>query len=275
MKSFMLLKFQQISGARSRAFEGEYFTAGVYTLWSRELTRFFRQPSRVAGAMGSPLIFWLLIGSGIGKSFNSSSGGYLAYFFPGTILMIVFFTAVFSTISIIEDRREGFLQAVLVAPIPRSAMVLGKVSGGATLAFIQAMLFLIFAPLVGIHLTFSALLLTGVVIFVNAFFMTAMGFLMAWRFNSIQGFHAMMNLLLMPMWMMSGAVFPAEGASVWVRMLMKINPLSYGYQALRYSLLKQSSVSFPVSAGAMLVLAALFFASAVRAVSQPSLKNAV
>lgn len=250
------------------------FVAGAYTLWSRELTRFFRQPSRVAGAMGSPLIFWFLIGSGIGKSF-SSGGGYLAYFFPGTILMIVFFTAVFSTISIIEDRREGFLQAVLVAPVPRSAMVLGKVLGGATLAFIQAMLFLIFAPLVGIHFTISSLLLTGLVIFLNAFFMTVMGFLLAWRFNSIQGFHAMMNLLLMPMWMMSGALFPSEGASVWVQMLMKLNPLSYGYQALRYTLLNQTSVPFKYSFGAILILTVVFFASAVRAVSKPSLKNAV
>ena len=252
--------------------------AGVYTLWSRELTRFFRQPSRVAGAMGSPLIFWFLIGSGIGKSFSANSGsdgGYLAYFFPGTVLMILFFTAVFSTISIIEDRREGFLQAVLVAPIPRSAMALGKILGGATLAFIQAMLFLIFAPLVGIHFTVSSLLLTALVIFIDAFFMTAMGFLMAWRFNSIQGFHAMMNLLLMPMWMMSGALFPPEGASAWVQMLMKINPLTYGYQSLRYSLLHQSSISFSISFGATLILTVFFFVAAVRVVSKPSLKNAV
>lgn len=249
------------------------FLAGTYTLWIRELTRFFRQPSRVVGAFGSPLIFWFLIGSGIGKSFGASGGGYLAYFFPGTILMILFFTAVFSTISIIEDRREGFLQAVLVAPIPRSAMVLGKVLGGATLAFIQAVLFLAFAPFVGIHITPQVFLLTGLVIFVNAVFMTAMGFLMAWRFNSIQGFHAMMNLLLMPMWMMSGALFPAEGASLWVRALIKINPLSYGYQALRYSLLGDSPLSFSISFGAILVLTVLFFAAAVKAASKPSIKS--
>lgn len=251
------------------------FAAGAYTLWSRELTRFFRQPSRVAGAFGSPLIFWFLIGSGIGKSFDASGGGYLVYFFPGTLLMILFFTAVFSTISIIEDRREGFLQAVLVAPVPRSAMVLGKILGGATLAFIQAMLFLVFAPLVGIHFTFAGFLLTGLVVFVNAFFMTAMGFLMAWRFNSIQGFHAMMNLLLMPMWMMSGALFPAEGSSFWVQMLVKINPLHYGYQALRYSLLHDSSLSFSASFGVTAVLTAVFFGAAVRIASKPSIKNMI
>ena len=249
------------------------FMAGAYTLWARELTRFFRQPSRVAGAFGSPLIFWFLIGSGIGKSFGGSSGGYLTYFFPGTVLMILFFTAVFSTISIIEDRREGFLQAVLVAPVPRSAIVFGKILGGASLAFIQAMLFLAFAPLVGIHFTLSGFFLTGLVIFVNAFFMTAMGFLMAWRFNSIQGFHAMMNLLLMPMWMMSGALFPPEGSSFWVQMLVKINPLSYGYQALRYSLLGESALSFSASFGAISVLTVLFFAAAVRAASKPSVKS--
>ena len=105
----------------------------VLTLWIRELIRFYRQPSRVVGALGTPLVFWLLIGSGIGKSFKATSTvqnmDYLVYFFPGTILMIVLFTAIFSTISLIEDRKEGFLQSVLVAPIPRSSFVLGKILG--------------------------------------------------------------------------------------------------------------------------------------------------
>ncbi len=210
------------------------------TLWQREMVRFYRQPSRVIGAIASPFLFWILIGSGIGTSFHSSgpSGqkGYLGYFFPGTLLMILFFTAVFSTISIIEDRREGFLQSVLVAPVPRFSLVLGKVLGGSSLAVLQAALFLLCAPWLGIKLALLGWARTGGILFLDAFLMTSLGFLLAWQFQSIQGFHAMMNLLLMPMWILSGALFPQEGASPWVAAIMKFNPLSYGLTALRISL---------------------------------------
>lgn len=211
-----------------------------YTLWNRELVRFYRQPSRVVGALASPFMFWILLGSGIGKSFQSSDPsshqGYLSYFFPGTLLLVLFFTAVFSTISIIEDRREGFLQSVLVSPAPRFCVVLGKVLGGSSLAFLQAFLFLLVTPWLGIHLGIIQGLVLAGVLFLNAFLMTTLGFLIAWRFKSIQGFHAVMNLLLMPMWILSGALFPAEGASVWIRWIMKINPLSYGLQTIRSGL---------------------------------------
>src|SRR3954454_10281644 len=127
------------------------------SLCQRELVRFVRQPNRVIGALATPIVFWLLIGAGMGKSFRAEgtvgaeSGGYMQYFFPGTILMVLLFTAIFSTISIIEDRREGFLQSVLVAPIPRMAIVLGKILGGTALAFGQGIIFLAFAPFLGIH----------------------------------------------------------------------------------------------------------------------------
>src|SRR5688500_16516645 len=112
-----------------------HFLLAMITLWRREMVRFLRQRSRIVGALGSPLIFWLLLGSGVGSSFRSAAGpaspsmDYMEYFFPGTITLVLLFTAIFSTISIIEDRKEGFLQAVLVAPIPRSAFVLGKLLG--------------------------------------------------------------------------------------------------------------------------------------------------
>ncbi len=211
----------------------------VMTLWRRELVRFYRQPSRVIGALGSPLIFWVLIGSGIGTSFrgsDASSSSYLVYFFPGTLLMILLFTAIFSTISLIEDRREGFLQSVLVAPAPRASFVLGKILGGTTLAFIQASLFLIFTPWIGIPLSVSSFLAVSFVIFINAFALTALGFIIAWRMHSIQGFHAIMNLFLMPLWFLSGALFPKEGAPEWLRWVMALNPLSYGLAALRKAL---------------------------------------
>lgn len=210
------------------------------TLCQREIVRFYRQPSRVVGALASPFLFWILIGSGIGSSFQSSDlsaqKGYLGYFFPGTLLLTLFFTSVFSTISLIEDRREGFLQAVLVAPVPRFSIVLGKVAGGSALAFIQAMLFLALAPALGIELVFLGWVRIALVLFLNAFLMTTLGFLMAWQFQSIQGFHAVMNLLLMPMWILSGSLFPPEGAAVWIQWIMKMNPLTYGLSSIRIAL---------------------------------------
>ena len=125
-------------------------TPAAFTLWQRELVRFFRQPSRVIGAIGSPAIFWLLLGSGFGQSFRPSASplvnGYLEYFYPGTLALIVLFTAIFSTVSIIEDRHEGFLQGVLVAPVSRVDIVTGKLLGAATLATMQATIFLVAAP---------------------------------------------------------------------------------------------------------------------------------
>ncbi len=206
-----------------------------------ELIRFLRQRHRIIGALATPLVFWLLIGAGMGRSFSATGmtagrGDYLEYFFPGTILMILLFTAIFSTISIIEDRREGFLQGVLVAPVPRSAVVLGKVLGGTILAFGQGLIFLFLAPTVGIHLGIIPFFLCCFVMLVVSFALTSLGFCIAWRMTSTQGFHAIMNLFLMPLWFLSGALFPPDkslGAMKWV---IRANPLSYGLDGIRRAL---------------------------------------
>lgn len=220
------------------------FFLAVSTLWLREMVRFYRQPSRVIGALGSPLVFWLLIGAGLGNSFqapgSSARMSYLEYFFPGTLLLILLFTAIFSTISLIEDRREGFLQSVLVAPVPRASFVFGKILGGTTLALSQGILFLLIAPFIGIRMSAAGWLQTGAILFLNGFALTGLGFLIAWRLHSIQGFHAIMNLFLIPLWLLSGALFPPEGAPGWIRLIMRLNPLSYGMASLRHSLFKPS-----------------------------------
>jgi len=209
------------------------------SLCRRELVRFVRQRNRIIGALATPILFWLLIGLGMGRNFNAGSGAgpdggdYMRYFFPGTIVMILLFTALFSTISIIEDRHEGFLQSVLVAPIWRGAVVLGKLMGGTLLAFGQGVIFLLLAPLIGIHVGFTALAASCAFLFVMSFALTGMGFCIAWRMSSTQGFHAIMNLFLMPMWFLSGAIFPARGAMRWI---MGLNPLTYGLAGLRRSL---------------------------------------
>jgi ABC-2 type transport system permease protein len=211
----------------------------TYTLWLREIVRFYRDRTRVIGALGSPLVFWFLIGSGLGRSFHGGPGqqplpgGYLQYFYPGTLALILLFTAIFSTISIIEDRQAGFLQGVLVAPVPRSAIVLGKILGGTTLAAGQGAVFLLLAPLAHVTLHLAAIPGLVLAILLASFGVTGLGFLIAWRLDSTQGFHAIMNLFLIPMWILSGALFPASGAAGWIRALMLINPLTYGVSALR------------------------------------------
>jgi len=210
------------------------------TLTWRELQRFVRQRSRIIGALGTPIIFWVLIGAGLGRSFTTESisgnVSYLEYFFPGTLALILLFTAIFSTISVIEDRHEGFLQSVLVAPVGRMSIALGKILGSTALAIIQGLLFLVFAPLVGIKISLLQLGELAVVITLLSFALSGLGFLVAWRLDSVQGFHSVMNLLLIPMWLLSGALFPASGASGWLKLLLRINPLTYGVAALRHAL---------------------------------------
>ena len=220
------------------------------SLWQREIVRFYRQKARVAGVIASPLIFWLVLGSGFAHSFQSSSSGsghYLGYFFPGAIAMIVLFTAIFSMMSLIQDRNEGFLLSVLAAPVSRSAIVLGKVLGGATLAAIQGIVFLVFAPLVGVHPTFASIALSALVIVMISFELTALGFAVAWPMDSTQAFHAIVNIILLPLWMLSGALFPASGASGWLRFCMRLNPLSYGVDALRNTLFPEATTDFSLA----------------------------
>jgi len=224
----------------------------AYSLWRRELVRFYRQKARVVGVIASPLLFWLVLGSGFSKTFQSHGAGaaatdtshYLSYFFPGAIIMIVLFTAIFSMMSLIQDRNEGFLLSVLASPVSRSAIVLGKVLGGATLAAIQGWIFLVFCPLAGVHTTPVGILYAMFAITLTSFSLTALGFVIAWPMDSTQAFHAIINLVLIPLWLGSGALFPVSGASGWLRFLMLLNPLTYGVDMLRNGLFPSEVTTF-------------------------------
>jgi len=207
--------------------------------------RFIRQRNRVFGAIGQPLIFWLLFGVGLGPSFRMPGNmpaevSYREYFFPGSLVLILLFTAIFATISIIEDRREGFLQSVLVAPIPRWSMVLGKVLGGTLIALVQGLIFLLLGLTLGLRFGPVALVAIVAFLFTLSLALTALGFVIAWRMDSTQGFHAIMSVFLMPMWLLCGAFFPApalSASSSWMEWglawVMRINPLTYGVAGLR------------------------------------------
>lgn len=218
----------------------------VRSLWWRDVIRFLRQRNRIVSALATPLIFWLLVGFGFNPSFHNpemgATGSYLTYFFPGTITLIMLFTAIFSTVSVIEDRREGFLQGALVAPISGATIPLGKFLGGMTLSVLQAYFFCLLAPLAGIPIGWEQLLLLFPAFILVGFSMTGLGFLVAWPMDSTQGFHAVMMTFLMPLWMMSGALFPMPAGSGWLYWVGRLNPVSYSVSAIREALTANSSL---------------------------------
>ncbi len=251
----------------------------LYSVWLREAVRFLRQPNRIVGAIGPPVLIWLFVGSGFGASFRlagESGVGYLEYLLPGIIALIVLFASIFSAMSVIEDRREGFLDGVLVTPAPRSVVVGGKIAGGSSQAFVQGALLVLAAPLAVPGLGLGAVATALGSLALVALGLTAFGCAMAWRMDSTQGYHAIMNLLLMPMWLLSGAVFPLTGAPVVMRWLMMANPMTYAVAAIRGPFYAGSassapgSVSFELAIGVTFAFAVLMAALATAMAARPA-----
>ena len=247
----------------------------IWMLAWREWVRFFRQPFRVIAALGQPILFWILFGTGMHGSFRGGgqSGDFMTFFLPGTAAMILLFTAIFATISIIEDRREGFLQSVLVAPTSRANIAMGKVVGGAAIAWVQALIFVAITIATG-SCSFGTQTL-GLVAFmmVAAIAMTSLGVCFAWPMDSTQGFHALMNMVLMPMWLLSSSFFPVptviDGAPIGQSILhwvMRCNPMTYIVAGMRHLMsgVNASSESWtPTLATCVAVTIAFAFGSSI------------
>lgn len=226
-----------VSGSNETASAG---FAAAWMLARREWTRFFRQRNRVTAAILQPLLFWLLFGTGLRGSFiGAGDQSFIEFFLPGTIGLIVLFTAIFATISVIEDRREGFMQSVLVAPVGRWPVLAGKVLGGAAIAWVQALLFLLLVYLFGAATITWSVIPLMILLAIVAVGLCSLGMIVAWPMDSTQGFHAIMMLGLMPMWLLSGSFFPIppwNDASVGQTILggvMRANPLSYAMTEMR------------------------------------------
>ena len=208
---------------------------GAWILAQREVLRFLRQPSRLLGSLVQPLMLWFFMGSGFADSFISGGSelSYREFFYPGIVLMLLLFAAIFSTITLIEDRSAGFLQGVLVAPVPRLSIALGKLVGGTLIALLQVLVFLLLAPVAGIGLSVEMILVLLALCALIGMGFTGLGFMVAWQLDSVAGYHAVMSVVLIPLWFLSGALFPIEGAAPWLEWVMQCNPVTYALVVLR------------------------------------------
>jgi ABC-2 type transport system permease protein len=227
----------------------------AWALFRREGQRFWGERSRVAGFVASPLLFWIVVGSGFGD---------MEYFFPGALTMTVMFSAMFSMMSLIEDRREGFFLSVLVSPASRLSIVLGKVLGATMLAWLQGLIVLACALFTRLQHDPVALAGAAGTLLLTALLLTTISYCIAWQMSSSQGFHAVINLLLVPAWMLSGAIFNPTLSFPWVRTLMQANPLYYAQGLVRHFLLP--GVGLPEPSLALGVLLAGTLASLALAI---------
>jgi ABC-2 type transport system permease protein len=217
----------------------------IYILWLRQLKRYIRSKSRIVGSLAQPVLFLVALGYGFGSVFQKAgAGNYLAFLAPGVIGMGIIFTAMFSGIEIIWDRQFGFLKEMMVAPMSRLAIMTGRTLGGATVAVIQGMLVLGVSLLFGFHPTAWTLLpLALLTMFLIALLFTALGTMVASLLEDMQGFQLIMNFLIMPLFFLSGALFPLEGLPRGLAVVTKLDPLTYGIDALRGFLIQGNHYS--------------------------------
>lgn len=217
----------------------------MYIIWYRDIIRYFRDRTRLIASLAQPILFLIVFGTGLGSSLRAIGGfagtagsfQYTQYIYPGIIGMAALFTSMFSAMSIVWDREFGFLKEVLIAPVDRWAIVVGKTLGGATQALIQGLILLVLAPLVGVHLDLMSVLKLIPLLFFLSFSLTALGVAIASRLTTMQGFQAIMNFLIMPLFFLSGALFPLYGLPGWMNALTHIDPAAYGIDPIRKVLL--------------------------------------
>jgi ABC-2 type transport system permease protein len=221
----------------------------IYMIWKRDLIRFWRDRVRVLGALVQPLLFLVILGTGLSSALRGAGGGgfragldYQTFMYPGIIGMAVLFSSIFSGMSIIWDREFGFLKEVLVAPIDRSAVAIGKTLGGATQAAAQGLILLVLAPFVGVKLTPLAVVQLIALIFCMSFALSGVGVAIAARMRSMMGFQFVLNFLVQPAFFLSGALFPVTGLPGWMTVLTRFDPLSYGVDPIRRVVLEASGV---------------------------------
>ncbi len=217
---------------------------GAYIIWYRDLLRWWRDRQRIIPSLFQPILYLFVFGVGLGSAIGMGmSGGragaapggvdYTTFMYPGVLAMSVLFTAIFSSMSIVWDREFGFLKEIQVAPIPRTAVAVGKALGGSTVAMLQSAVLLLLAPVVGVAVSPGMVLAMLVLMFLLAFALAALGVAIASRMRTMEGFQVVMNFVLMPLLFLSGAFFPLQGLPGWLAVLTHLDPVAYAVDAMR------------------------------------------
>lgn len=232
----------------------------IHIIWYRELLRWWRDRSRIVGSFAMPILLLFIFGSGLSPAMGNLTAGvpvgdnpaaaqgvdFVQFIFPGIIGMNVLMISMMSGVSIVWDREFGFLKEILVAPISRTAVALGKILGGSTRGILQGLLLLVLAPLVGVSITPYMVMKLIPLLFLASFAMTSLGVLIAARMKSMEGFQVVMQFLMMPMIFLSGALFPMRNLPSWMNFLVKINPVTYAVDPLRRVVFEAQGIPEPV-----------------------------
>lgn len=218
---------------------------GAYSIWQRELIRFFRERTRAVTSFVQPILYLLVFGTGLGAAVRGElvAGDFRVFLLPGVIVMTSLFTSMFAAVSIVWDREFGFLKEILVAPVGRSAVIAGKSTGGATTSAIQGLAIMIFAPLVGLSVPPLRILAVAPILVLFAVSINLLGIALASRIETMQGFMFVMNFITLPLFFLSGAVFPLTQVPGWLRALAYLDPATYAVDAIRRILIP----SFPAA----------------------------
>ncbi len=226
----------------------------IYALWYRDILRFVRNKGRLFGSFAMPFMFLVLFGSGMGGAIKSLMGAsrmagplshfnFVAFMFPGIIGMTVFTTSLFSALSVVQDREFGYLKEILVSPVSRVSIAVGKLLGGSTVAVIQGLLMLLFAPFVGANLSLAVIAQLIPAMFLVAFTLSSLGLIIASLLKTAEGFQVVVQVLIFPMLFLSGVFFPLTGMPRWLAVLVKLNPLTYAVDLLKKIVLQSGSMN--------------------------------
>lgn len=232
---------------------------GIYTIWLRESKRYIRYKSRIITSVVTPLLWLIIFGTGLGAAvrFGGISGvGYQQFIFPGIIGQTILFTAVFSGVSVIIDRQYGFLKEILVAPISRPSVVVGKALGISTASMIQGVILLFLSFIVGIQMTIPNFLVSTVIIILMSLGLACTGLMIASFTDSMEGFNLILSFIVLPMFLLSGALFPISGLPEWLQFAVYLNPLTYGVDALRAAILHVSALPLYIDIAVLVAFAA-------------------
>lgn len=231
---------------------------GIYTLWLREAKRYVRYRSRIITAIFTPLLWLVVFGLGLGSAirFGGTTGGYQEFIYPGIISQTILFTCVMAGIGIIMDKQYGFLKEVMVAPLSRASIIFGKAIGISTGAIVQAIILLLLSFVVGVQMTPLIFLGALGISTIIAIGFSGLGLLIASFMDSMEGFNLVMSFVILPVFLLSGALFPVTNLPTWLSFIVYLDPLTYGVDALRGVILGQSVLPPIISTGVILLFAA-------------------